>query len=65
MGIIRITHFVEIPKDDKKISGKLLCQNYLWHYLLNPKACLCVESGAGGGVWGAGRLRSVRDERTY
>ena len=38
-------HFVEVPNDDKKISGKLLCQKYIWHFdvipmmfPLNPKS---------------------------
>jgi hypothetical protein len=35
MGITRFieNHFVEIHKDDKKISGRSHCQNYLWPFL--------------------------------
>jgi hypothetical protein len=37
------TLFVEIPKGDKTMSGKSLCQKYLWHAgvipMVNPKAC--------------------------
>jgi hypothetical protein len=40
------TLFVEILKDDKIISGKSLCQKYIWHAgvipMVNPKAC-CFE----------------------
>ncbi len=33
-------HFVEVPKDDQKISGKLLFQKYLGRFLpMNLKAC--------------------------
>jgi hypothetical protein len=50
----RIPHFVEILKDYQKISGKSLCQKYLFY----------IPAWTPRPVWGEGGLEVSRDERT-